>query len=117
MLKYLGTYLAIFLTMFVIDMVWLGVIAKATYANAMGSLLSPNPNLWAAAALEKRVIAAYHAGPSFLTKRHLYPSTRSYVRKVVLYYHSKVTDLRRSARGAERFPSYSEAVTPSGSMY
>ena len=50
MLKYLGIYLAIFLTMFVIDMVWLGVIAKTTYANAMGSLLSPNPNLWAAAA-------------------------------------------------------------------
>ena len=50
MLKYLGTYLAIFLTMFVIDMVWLGVIAKSTYANAMGPLLSPDPNLWAAAA-------------------------------------------------------------------
>ena len=50
MSKYLGTYLAIFLTMFVIDMVWLGVIAKTTYANAMGPLLSPNPNLWAAAA-------------------------------------------------------------------
>ena len=50
MLKYLGTYLAIFLTMFVIDMVWLGVIAKSTYAGAMGPLLSPNPNLWAAAA-------------------------------------------------------------------
>ena len=50
MLKYLGTYLAIFLTMFIIDMVWLGVIAKTTYANAMGPLLSPNPNIWAAAA-------------------------------------------------------------------
>ena len=50
MLKYLGTCLAIFLTMFVIDMLWLGVIAKSTYANAMGSLLSPHPNLWAAAA-------------------------------------------------------------------
>jgi uncharacterized membrane protein len=50
MTKYLGTYAAIFLTMFVIDMLWLGVIAKSMYANAMGSLLSPNPNLWAAAA-------------------------------------------------------------------
>ena len=48
--KYPGTYLAIFLTMFIIDMLWLGVIAKSTYSNAMGSLLSPNPNLWAAAA-------------------------------------------------------------------
>ena len=50
MLKYLGTYAAIFFTMFIIDMIWLGVIAKSIYANAMGPLLSPNPNLWAAAA-------------------------------------------------------------------
>ena len=49
MLKYLGTYIAIFLTMFVIDMVWLGVIAKTTYANAMGPLLRSSPHLWAAA--------------------------------------------------------------------
>lgn len=50
MLTSFATYIAIFLTMFIIDMIWLGVVAKATYANAMGSLLSPNPNLWAAAA-------------------------------------------------------------------
>ena len=50
MLTSLATYIAIFLTMFIIDMIWLGVVAKATYANAMGSLLSPSPNLWAAAA-------------------------------------------------------------------
>lgn len=50
MLQYLGLYLAVFLTMFVIDAVWLGFIAKSMYANAMGSLMSPNPNLWAAAA-------------------------------------------------------------------
>ena len=50
MLKHIGTYAAIFFTMFIIDMIWLGVIAKSTYANAMGPLLSPNPNLWAAGA-------------------------------------------------------------------
>ena len=50
MMKYAGVYLAVFITMFVIDMVWLGVIAKSTYAEAMGPLLSPSPNLWAAAA-------------------------------------------------------------------
>ena len=50
MLNYLGVYLAVFLTMFIIDMLWLGVIAKSMYANAMGSLLSPSPNLWAAGA-------------------------------------------------------------------
>lgn len=65
----------------------------------------------------QRVIAAYHAGPSFLTKRKLYPSTRAYVRKVVLFYHSKVTDLRRPAGVQLELPSYNEAVTPSGSMY
>ena len=50
MLNTLGVYLAVFLTMFIIDMLWLGVIAKSMYANAMGGLLSPNPNLWAAGA-------------------------------------------------------------------
>ena len=54
MLQYLGIYLAVFLTMFVIDALWLGVIAKTMYADAMGSLLSPNPNLWSAAAFYLR---------------------------------------------------------------
>ena len=50
MMKYAGVYLAVFLTMLLIDMIWLGVIAKSTYADAMGPLLNPDPNLWAAAA-------------------------------------------------------------------
>ena len=50
MLKLLAAYGAIFLTMLIIDAIWLGVVAKAMYANAMGSLMSPSPNLWAAAA-------------------------------------------------------------------
>lgn len=65
----------------------------------------------------QRVIAAYHAGPKFLTRLKLYPATRSYVRKVVLFYHSKVTDLRRPAGVQLVLPSYSETVTPSGVMY
>lgn len=65
----------------------------------------------------QRVIAAYHAGPKFLTKLRLFPSTRAYVRKVVLFYHSKVTDLRRPAVAQKELPVYSESVTPSGSMY
>lgn len=65
----------------------------------------------------QRVIAAYHAGPKFLTKLRLFPSTRAYVRKVVLFYHSKVSDLRRPTEAALRLPTYSESVTPSGSMY
>ncbi|MBI5246555.1 MAG: transglycosylase SLT domain-containing protein [Elusimicrobia bacterium] len=65
----------------------------------------------------QRVIAAYHAGPKFLTKLNLFPSTRAYVRKVVLFYHSKVTDLRRPAGVKLELPSYSETVTTTGTMY
>ena len=65
----------------------------------------------------QRVIAAYHAGPKFLTKLRLFPSTRSYVRKVVLFYHSKVSDLRRPVPVNLEIPTYSESVTPSGTMY
>jgi len=50
MFIYAGIYLAVFLTMLVIDALWLGVIAKSMYASAMGALMSPKPNLWAAAA-------------------------------------------------------------------
>lgn len=50
MLKYLGVYLAVFVTMVVIDMVWLRLIAVQWYADGMGPLLTDSPNLWAAAA-------------------------------------------------------------------
>ena len=43
--------------------------------------------------LVERVIAAYNAGPRFLKKRPLYRQTREYVRKVMLYFDSKVTTL------------------------
>lgn len=66
----------------------------------------------------QRVVAAYHAGPKFLTRKSWFASTKAYVRKVVLFYHSKVTDLRRpnSAAFAEN-TSFSEGIAPSGSMY
>lgn len=50
MLKYLGVYLAVFVVMVVIDMVWLRLIAVQWYADGMGPLLTNSPNLWAAAA-------------------------------------------------------------------
>ncbi|MDO9400002.1 MAG: DUF2177 family protein [Polaromonas sp.] len=50
MLKYAGVYLAIFLVMFVIDMLWLRVIAVNIYQQGMGALLTDSPNLVAAAA-------------------------------------------------------------------
>ncbi len=65
----------------------------------------------------QRVIAAYHAGPKFLTSKHWFASTRSYVRKVVLYYHSKVTDLRRPAGACGELPTFVEAAAPNGTLY
>ena len=44
----------------------------------------------------QRIIAAYNAGPRFLTRRRLYQQTRHYVRKVLMFYRSAVTDLRTS---------------------
>ena len=65
----------------------------------------------------QRVIAAYHAGPKYLTRDHWFASTRAYVRKVVLFYHSKVTDLRRPAAAEKGLPSLAEAVAPGGTLY
>ena len=77
MMKHAGVYLAIFLTMFVVDMIWLGVIAKSTYGNAMGPLLSPNPNLWAAASF-------YLLFPAGLLIFAVLPQTGSPVLKAAL---------------------------------
>lgn len=47
---YLKLYLMAFLAFFIIDMIWLGLIARTFYRKYLGFLLSPNPN-WAAAIL------------------------------------------------------------------
>jgi hypothetical protein len=44
--------------------------------------------------LVQRIVAAYNAGPRFLAHRKLYAQTRDYVRKVLLFYRSKVSELR-----------------------
>lgn len=49
MLKYAGVYLVVFLTMFLIDMVWLRVIAVTWYQQGMSEHLAGAPNLLAAA--------------------------------------------------------------------
>jgi uncharacterized membrane protein len=49
MLKYAGVYLATFVVLFLIDMLWLRVIAVQWYQQAMGPLLTDSPNLIAAA--------------------------------------------------------------------
>lgn len=43
--KYLIAWGATFVVMLVIDLLWLGVIAKNLYAQAMGDLMSPQPRL------------------------------------------------------------------------
>lgn len=47
---YLKLYLATLAAFFVIDMLWLGLIARSLYRKYLGFLLSPQPN-WVAAIL------------------------------------------------------------------
>jgi len=47
---YIKLYLATLVAFFLIDMVWLGFVARGFYRKAIGFLLSPSPN-WAAAIL------------------------------------------------------------------
>jgi soluble lytic murein transglycosylase-like protein len=44
--------------------------------------------------LLQRVVAAYNAGPRFLGRRHLYRATREYVKRVLTFYKSALTELR-----------------------
>jgi uncharacterized membrane protein len=46
--KYLAAYLAAAVVMVALDMLWLGVIAKSTYQQAIGHLMAEKPNLVAA---------------------------------------------------------------------
>lgn len=66
------------------------VIAKRH--NMKGVRMADAP-VW----MVQRVIAAYHAGPRFLARGSWFKSTRLYVRKVLLYYQSRVTDIRRES--------------------
>ena len=65
----------------------------------------------------QRVIASYHSGPRALTGRRWHASTRAYVRKVILYYDSNVSDLRRARTGGPTLPVFSRALAPGGSLY
>ena len=50
MTKIIVTYFATLITFLAIDMVWLGWLARATYAAEMGELLRKQPNIGAAVA-------------------------------------------------------------------
>lgn len=47
---YLSAYLVSLMAMVVVDLVWLGVVARGFYAAQLGDLLRPQPGLLAAAA-------------------------------------------------------------------
>ena len=49
MSRYLVTYVATWITMVLIDLLWLGVIAKPLYQQGIGHLMAEKPNLVAAA--------------------------------------------------------------------
>ncbi|KNZ30811.1 MAG: membrane protein [Methylibium sp. NZG] len=46
--RYVAGYLAAAAVMVVVDMLWLGVIAKSTYQQAIGHLMADKPNVSAA---------------------------------------------------------------------
>jgi hypothetical protein len=46
----------------------------------------------------ERIIASYNAGPRALTRNSFMRQTRNYVRKVLLFYHSDVSEFRRGPR-------------------
>ncbi len=54
--------------------------------------------------LIQRIVAAYNAGPRFLFHNHWFRQTRHYVRKVLLFYGSQVTDFRRAPRALGDYP-------------
>ncbi len=50
MIKYAAGYVGTLLVLLVVDLIWLGVIAKPLYSKGIGHLMAEQPNLWAAAA-------------------------------------------------------------------
>lgn len=46
--KYLAAYLVAAVVMVALDMLWLGIVAKSMYQQAIGHLMADEPNIWAA---------------------------------------------------------------------
>ena len=45
MVKYLTAYLAVLVVMVLLDVLWIGVIAKPLYLEGIGHLMAPQPNV------------------------------------------------------------------------
>lgn len=82
---------------------WQNIKAGAAYIAHLYSIIAKRHNMKgvrmadAPVWLVQRVIASYHAGPRFLARASWFKSTRLYVRKVLLFYQSRVTDVRRES--------------------
>ncbi|MBI5241502.1 MAG: transglycosylase SLT domain-containing protein [Elusimicrobia bacterium] len=76
---------------------YLAVLYKAAWKkyrlNGVGYKDAP---LW----VTERIIASYNAGPRALTRNSFMRQTRNYVRKVLLFYGSDVTEFRRGLKPA-----------------
>ncbi|MBI5595438.1 MAG: lytic transglycosylase domain-containing protein [Elusimicrobia bacterium] len=82
---------------------WQNIKAGAAYIARLYSIIAKRYRLGGVRMADapvwvvQRVIAAYHAGPKFLSRNSWYRSTRLYVKKVLLFYGSRVTDVRRQS--------------------
>lgn len=85
---------------------WQNIKAGASYIAHLYQVIAKRHNMKgvrmadAPVWLVQRVIASYHAGPKFLSRGSWFKSTRLYVRKVLLFYQSRVTDIRRESAAA-----------------
>ena len=80
---------------------WQNIKAGAAYIARLYSIIAARYRLSGVRMADapvwvvQRVVAAYHAGPRFLSRSTWFKSTRLYVKKVMLFYGSRVTDVRR----------------------
>jgi uncharacterized membrane protein len=47
-IKYFKLYLVLLSAFFILDMLWLGLVARSFYQQSLGFILAPNPNWFAA---------------------------------------------------------------------
>ncbi|MBI4376401.1 MAG: lytic transglycosylase domain-containing protein [Elusimicrobia bacterium] len=66
--------------------------------------------------LKQRIVAAYNAGPRALFHDRWFSETRRYVKKVMLFYQSRVTDIRRDPTSFSSAPQIHFSLT-AGTLY
>lgn len=88
---------------------YLAWLFKAAWKRfKLGGLRYQDAPLW----LKQRIIAAYNAGPRFLFRNGgWYNQTKHYVRKVLLFHGSAVTDMGRPSEAYNRAPALPASLT------